>query len=88
MTKVYRVHEGVEWVNGARVPADRKVHLTDAEARFDLDQGRIEPDALADLENEAAEDAAAERREISIKQGARRGKHDFKLSGGDADGRD
>ena len=41
--KVYRVREGVEWVNGARVPPDRKVRLTEAEARFDLDQGRIEP---------------------------------------------
>lgn len=39
--KVYRVREGVEWVNGARVPADRMVRLTAAEARFDLEQARI-----------------------------------------------
>lgn len=38
----YRVREGVEWVNGARVPASRIVRLTDAEARFDREQGRIE----------------------------------------------
>lgn len=42
-TKSYRVLPGVEWVNGARVPATRKVSLSDAEARFDLDHGRIEP---------------------------------------------
>lgn len=41
-TKSYRVLPGVEWVNGARVPATRKVSLSDAEARFDLDHGRIE----------------------------------------------
>lgn len=41
--KSYRVRPGVEWVNGARVPATRKVNLSDAEARFDLDHGRIEP---------------------------------------------
>lgn len=42
-SKQYRVHEGVAWVNGARVPDDRKVRLTEAEARFDLEQGRIAP---------------------------------------------
>ena len=42
-SKQYRVHEGVAWVNGARVPDDRMVRLTEAEARFDLEQGRIEP---------------------------------------------
>lgn len=42
-TKVYRVRDGVAWVNGARVPDDRKVRLTAAEARFDLEQGRIAP---------------------------------------------
>lgn len=40
--KVYRVREGVAWVNGARVPADRMVKLSDVEARFDLEQARIE----------------------------------------------
>ena len=42
-SKQYRVHEGVAWVNGARVPDDRKVRLTEAEARFNLEQGRIAP---------------------------------------------
>ncbi|WP_152544458.1 hypothetical protein [Brucella rhizosphaerae] len=42
-TKSYRARPGVEWVNGARVPATRKVNLSEAEARFDLDHGRIEP---------------------------------------------
>lgn len=40
--KTYRVRPGVEWVNGTRVPESRKVSLTDTEARFDLDHGRIE----------------------------------------------
>lgn len=41
MKKTYKVAPGVAWVNGARVPADRKVQLTDAEARFDIEQGRV-----------------------------------------------
>lgn len=40
--KTYRVHPGIDWVNGSRVPESRKVSLTDTEARFDLDHGRIE----------------------------------------------
>jgi hypothetical protein len=43
--KPYRVREGVAWVNGARVPDDRMVMLDDVAARFDLEQGRIEPAA-------------------------------------------
>ncbi len=43
--KKYLVRDGVDWVNGARVPADRKVDLTDVEARFDLDLDRIVPRA-------------------------------------------
>lgn len=42
-TKSYRVRPDVEWVNGARVPLNRKVVLSDTEARYDLDHGRIEP---------------------------------------------
>lgn len=56
-TKIYRVHEGVEWVNGARVPADRTVRLSTAEARFDLEQGRIGlmlPKAVAPRKGKAA----------------------------------
>lgn len=42
-TKKYLVREGVDWINGARVPADRIVALTDAEALYDKGLGRIEP---------------------------------------------
>lgn len=41
-TKNYLVREGVDWINGARVPADRIVSLTDAEALYDMGLGRIE----------------------------------------------
>ena len=41
--RTYRVAEGVDWVNGARVPASRKVELPPAEALFDLGLGRIAP---------------------------------------------
>ncbi|MFS2324033.1 hypothetical protein U2P60_01095 [Brucella sp. H1_1004] len=41
-SKTYRVRPGVDWVNGARVPATRKVSLSDVEARYELDHGRIE----------------------------------------------
>jgi len=37
----YDVAEGVSWVNGTRVPANRVVTLTEAEARYDLALGRI-----------------------------------------------
>ena len=37
----YDVAEGVPWVNGKRVPANRIVTLTEAEARYDLALGRI-----------------------------------------------
>lgn len=82
--KLYRVREGVAWVNGTRVPDTRIVELTEAEARFDLDQGRLEAD-IGDLRSQAAaveEDIAAT--EASIARGARRSKARFKLSeGGD-----
>lgn len=42
-TKTYLVREGVGWINGARVPANRIVTLTDAEALYDKGIGRIEP---------------------------------------------
>ena len=38
---IYEALPGVEWVNGAPVPADRRVHLTDKEARYDVDLVRI-----------------------------------------------
>jgi hypothetical protein len=41
--KSYRAHEGVETVDGRRVPEDRILRLTDAQARFDLDAGKIAP---------------------------------------------
>lgn len=37
----YDVAEGVPWVNGTRVPANRTVSLTEGEARYDLALGRI-----------------------------------------------
>lgn len=98
-TKIYRVREGVEWVNAARVPADRLVKLTEAEARFDLEQGRIvldqanDPSAtitaeMARTKSKAAlvdEQIAAV--EESIARGARPSKKRFNLSDYD-DGRD
>ncbi|MCF1502909.1 hypothetical protein L0F51_03900 [Afifella sp. H1R] len=44
----YIVADGVEWVNGARVPATRRVRLTEAEALYDRALGRIA--AVPDLE--------------------------------------
>ncbi|MBN9047459.1 MAG: hypothetical protein J0H18_17605 [Rhizobiales bacterium] len=41
--KTYRALPGVAWVNGAPVPASGTVDLTDTEARFDSDHGRVEP---------------------------------------------
>jgi len=40
--QTYRALPGVDWVNGVRVPKNRQVQLTEAEARYDLDHGRIE----------------------------------------------
>ncbi|MCB1462137.1 MAG: hypothetical protein KDJ90_06855 [Nitratireductor sp.] len=39
--KPYRVADGVEWINGAKVPADSIVRLNDAEALYDKSLGRI-----------------------------------------------
>jgi hypothetical protein len=39
----YAVADGVPWVNGRRVPDDRIVELTEAEAAFDLGYARIAP---------------------------------------------
>ena len=39
--KTYEALSGVDWVNGARVPEDRKVKLTAAEAMYDLGLDRI-----------------------------------------------
>lgn len=41
--QTYLVAEGVPFVNGRAVPADRRVALTSAEAAFDLALGRIAP---------------------------------------------
>lgn len=40
---LFLVLDGIEWVNGMRVAGDRKITLTEDEARFDLDHGRIAP---------------------------------------------
>lgn len=37
----YRAAPGVAWVNGAAVPEQGRVFLTDEEAAFDLGLGRI-----------------------------------------------
>ncbi|MFN4098151.1 MAG: hypothetical protein ACK4GT_00105 [Pararhodobacter sp.] len=39
----YRVRPGVTAVNGQKVPSNRLVMLSDVQARYDLDHGRIEP---------------------------------------------
>lgn len=39
-TKTYEIRPGVAWVNGRRVTG-KTVKLTGAEAKFDLDHGRI-----------------------------------------------
>ncbi|MEP3049418.1 MAG: hypothetical protein ABJL55_16340 [Roseibium sp.] len=41
--KSYEVAERISVVNGAPVPDDRIVKLTDKEAMFDLANGRISP---------------------------------------------
>ncbi|WP_157928774.1 hypothetical protein [Pararhizobium haloflavum] len=43
----YVARPGVDWVNGQRVPKNREIVLTAAEAKFDLAQGRIHPKADA-----------------------------------------
>ncbi|MGY6705923.1 hypothetical protein [Roseinatronobacter sp.] len=40
--KAYEVKPGVEFVNGQRVTS-KTLRLSEAEARFDLDHGRIRP---------------------------------------------
>ncbi|MCG6115103.1 MAG: hypothetical protein MEQ84_07875 [Mesorhizobium sp.] len=42
-TRQYRVKPGVTVVNGAKVPPSRIVTLTETQARYDLDHGRIAP---------------------------------------------
>jgi len=39
--KTYTVADGVDWVNGKKVPDNRQVILTKQEALFDLSLGRI-----------------------------------------------
>jgi len=43
--KQYKVKEGVERVNGKRVPPDRTVTLSDEQARYEFDQGKLEAPA-------------------------------------------
>jgi len=43
--KDYKVKEGVLRVNGQRVPPDRIVKLTDEQARYEFDQGKLEAPA-------------------------------------------
>lgn len=46
--KWYRVADGVDHVNGARVPEDRRVYLADIEAAFDLGLDRIAVEPTSD----------------------------------------
>lgn len=41
VTKTYDVANGVDFVNGAPVPKNRKVQLTEVQALYDLSLGRI-----------------------------------------------
>lgn len=43
MKKLYVVAPGVTEINGAPVPANRRVSLTEAEALYDLGHGRLTP---------------------------------------------
>ncbi len=43
MKKTYLVAEGVTEINGAAVPASRRVSLTDAEALYDLSYDNLTP---------------------------------------------
>jgi hypothetical protein len=59
--KAYRVLDGVETVDGQRVPEDRIVRLSDISARFDLDAGKIVPlDEAKPARTESAKPAQAE----------------------------
>ncbi len=54
-TKTYRVAEGIGHVNGAPVPTNRKVSLSDQEALFDQALGRITPIRTAKKTGELSE---------------------------------
>lgn len=43
MKKLYVVAPGVTQINGAPVPSNRRVALTEAEALYDLGHGRLTP---------------------------------------------
>lgn len=45
--KAYKVKLGVARVNGKRVPEDRLVTLSDEQARYEFDQGKLEAPAPA-----------------------------------------
>lgn len=46
--KNYRVADGVTRINGAPVPASRRVSLTDAEALYERALGRLAPEPHAE----------------------------------------
>jgi hypothetical protein len=59
--KAYRVLDGVETVDGRRVPDDRIVRLTTLGAWFDLNAGKIVPlDESKPAESKNAESKPAE----------------------------
>lgn len=39
--ETYLVAEGVEWINGKKVPGDRKVELTARQALYEKANGRV-----------------------------------------------
>ena len=43
MKKLYLAAPGVTQINGVRVPSNRRMSLTEAEALYDLGHGRLTP---------------------------------------------
>lgn len=56
--QTYRVSDGVEWINGARVPADRLVQLNEAEARYDRALGRLTLEVASETETATSDKTA------------------------------
>lgn len=54
MKKTYLVAEGVTEINGAPVPVNRRVELTDAEALYDLAHDRLQLQTKGKASPEAA----------------------------------
>lgn len=59
--RVYRVADGVNHVAGAKVPANRKVTLSEREALYDLSLGRITPVRAKQIKAVAPDENGGER---------------------------